>query len=131
MFIDSLPFGKAQAEMGCTLRQIGMVEIVRLHAVGEQGAEQLFEYGCVVVDVFEQDGLRKQDRAAAREAEKRLAYGLVDLLAVVDMHDKVQSFGLGLEQGDQFVVDPVRSHHRCARVEADDVQMWNRMERGE
>ncbi len=57
--------------MGGARRHVGMVEVIGLHAVGDEGAHQVGERLGIVVDAAQQHGLADERDAGIGEEAKR------------------------------------------------------------
>ena len=62
------PFFNPNTEMGCSRRQVGMMQVIGLDAVLDKSAHQVGQDFRLVVDTLEQHGLADQRHAAIHQA---------------------------------------------------------------
>ncbi len=123
-----LALGDRGAEVPGALGEVAVVQVVGLHPVGHQGPEQPLQRLRGVVHPAQQHGLAEQRDAAPVEAPQRAARRLADLLAVIGV-DHHPDGGLGGQGLHQLVGDPLGVDHRHPGVEADHLDVLDRVQR--
>ena len=105
--------------------RIALIQIIRLHPSHQQAVHQRLHYRGIVVDAFEQHGLRTQRNACVGQARGRFGNLRRQLFGVreMDAHPQGVMFPQHLHQ---ILGDALRKHGRYLAADAQELDVPNR-----